>query len=125
MKKQKAKILQAAKKRKQEVSELEQLPTLGLSAGQWVLVKYTIAKKQKCYVGKIITNCQGMPDRWEVHFLKRSHQNVCDITFTDSFNKDQAGDDVDEEDVVACLPSPTIRRGIYSFAFNFDGHEIE
>ena len=92
------------------------------SVGLWVLVKYDIAKTEKCYIGRITDKVQDVEDRWEVHFLKRS--NRCSSTFTDAETGDQASDEVDESDIVVCLPDLKVRRGLYSFGCTFDSHAV-
>lgn len=92
------------------------------SVGLWILVKYDIAKTEKCYIGRITDKVQDVEDRWEVHFLKRS--NRCSSTFTDALTGDQASDEVDESDIVVCLPDPKVRRGLYSFDYDFDSYAV-
>jgi len=92
------------------------------SVGLWVLVKYDIAKTEKCYIGRITDKVQDVENRWEVHFLKRS--NRCSSTFTDAETGDQASDEVDESDIVVCLPDLKVRRGLYSFGCTFDSHAV-
>jgi len=92
------------------------------SIGLWVLVKYDIAKTEKCYIGRITDKVQDVEDRWEVHFLKRS--NRCSSTFTDALTGDQASDEVDESDIVVRLPDPKVRRGLHSFDYDFDRYNM-
>ena len=61
--------------------------------------------------------------RWEVTCLKRKYRN--ESSFTDSLPTEQRIDDVDDDDIVACLPIPAVHRGIYKFAFDFTQYRVE
>lgn len=62
-------------------------------------------------------------DNFDVHFLKKSQRSH--NTFTDSLSWDQANDDIDEADIVVCLPDPVVCRGIHSFAFDFSKYTVQ
>ena len=61
--------------------------------------------------------------KWEVSFLKRTSRN--NSAFSDSLSTDQRIDEIDDDDIVACLPIPAVRRGIYRFAFDFTQYRVE
>lgn len=98
-----------------------------LAVGKWVLVRYVIIST-KFYVGQITKKYDDEQEskdgkKWEVHFLRKTQRSGSN--FVDSLSVDQAVDDVDDEDIVTCLPKPTIHRGIHSFNFNFKNFIIE
>jgi hypothetical protein len=102
--------------------------SLGLTVGKWVLVKYCIGNEEKCFVGELVNqksddeHCDDIP-KWTVHFLKRSTRNGC--TFRDSLSKNQATDDIDDDDIVTTLPDPNVHRGMYRFACDFSAYSVE
>jgi len=74
----------------------------------WVIVKYDIAKTEKCYVARVTDSVHDVEDRWEVHFLKRS--NRCSFTFTNALQPagDKASDEVHEKHIVVSLPDSKV-----------------
>lgn len=98
-----------------------------LGVGKWVLVKYhyQTGNREVYYVGQIKSHaeCGEGSKQWDVHFLKRSHRS--ESGFVDSLPSDQQTDDVDDEDIVINLPDPVVRRGIFTFNYDFASYKVE
>lgn len=78
----------------------------------------------KFYVGKISKLYENhiSNKKFEVKFLRKSFKTD---NFKDSLSEEQSVDDVDEADIVAILPEPSVRRGIYCFKYDFSLYNIE
>jgi hypothetical protein len=91
------------------------------------VVSYTIGGKDVCFVRRIksraVANDKQVANKFDVHFLKRSHRS--DNTFIDCLPLDQASGDVDEVDILPCLPDTAVRRGIYTFGFDISVYKLE
>jgi hypothetical protein len=85
------------------------------------LVKYTIKKRDKYYVGSITGH--GEAAAWAVHFLKLESRSAS--SFIDSFSASQDNDDVDDADIVSRLPGPRVHRSIHKFGFDFSNFVVE
>jgi len=115
-------IIKTSEKTSKKAAEsAESSSTKTLSVGDWVLVKYTIKKQDKCYVGFITGH--GETAAWAVHFLKLKSRTTS--SFIDSFSASQDNDDVDDADIVSRLPIPRVHRGLYKFEFDFSDFMVE